>query len=70
MAIWKWYWSEISAAVLAFFKFDNWQSDLMPLVILVMHPKMHAIHVFKWPKQLFNECNSILYVMELNYLNK
>ena len=36
----------------------NWQSDLTPLVILVMYPKMHAIHVFKRPQtsKLISSC--------------
>ena len=55
MAIWEWYWLEISVAVLTCSEYNktvNWQSDLTPLVILVMDPKMHAIHVFKRPQTL------------------
>ena len=54
MAIWKWYWSEISVAVLTCSEYNKRLSIgsliLMPLVILVMHPKMHAIHVFERPQ--------------------
>ena len=51
MAIWKWYWSEISVTVPTCSEYNKRQSIgiliLMPLIILVMHPKMHAIHVFE-----------------------
>ena len=69
MAIWKWYWSEISVAVLTcseYIKTGNWQSDLRTSVILVMHTKMH---VFERPQtsNLISSC-AIQYYMLWNLI--